>query len=54
MTTLDITNPDVLMKLYKNLDTEAKTRLVLASLKGIVGFYDQLTVECSLVVNQKK
>jgi hypothetical protein len=54
MTPLDITNPDVLKSLYKNLNNKAKIRLVFASLRGLKGFYEQLAVECSSITVQRK
>ena len=54
MSSLDITNPDVLIALYKKLSNQAKTRLVFSGLKGLNGFYDQLAVECTIYDTQKK
>ena len=46
---IDISDPDVIYKVYKNLSKKAKQRLVFAAVCGLDAFYEQLNVECMLI-----
>ena len=47
--TIDISDPQVIHRIYKNLSKTAKQRLVCAAVCGLESLYDQLNVECMLV-----
>ena len=46
---IDISDPDVIYKVYKNLSKKAKQRLVMAAVCGKDAFYTQLNTECVLI-----
>ena len=46
---IDITDPEVISKVYKNLTKKAKLRLTLAAVCGKDAFYTQLNTECILI-----
>ena len=46
---IDISDPDVIYRVYKNLTKKAKQRLVLAAVCGKDAFYTQLNTECVLI-----
>jgi len=46
---VDITDPEIIYKVYKNLSKKAKQRLTLSAICGRESFYDQLNVECILI-----
>ena len=46
---VDITNPETIAKVCKNLSKKAKQRLTLSAICGRESFYDQLNVECILI-----
>jgi hypothetical protein len=46
---IDLTDPDIIYKVYKNLTKKARQRLVLAAACGKDAFYTQLNTECVLI-----
>lgn len=43
-------DPEIVGKLYNGLPRQAKIRQAFAALRGKIGFYEHLTIECTLLV----